>query len=239
MDYSFIIPAHDEQDYLPATIAAIRAGMAPLSASYEVIVVADGCTDATATIAAACGARVEQHARRQIAATRNLGARAATGDWLVFVDADTRVTPPALAEMTDIRKSGAIGGGGPIQLDGPLPLYARLLLPVLSTIFRWANLTGGAFIFCSRAAFETVRGFDETYYASEEVHFARALKRLGRFRLTRAPVMTSGRKLRTHSSRELFGLLWRGVLRPKSLKERASLGFFYGPRRTDPHHRAP
>ncbi len=235
MDLSFVIPAHDEEVYLPATIGAIRAAMSETDLAYEIVVAADGCTDATESVASSLGARVASHARRQIAATRNLGARASRGRWIAFVDADTQVTPGAVREMLAILRGGAIGGGGPIRFDGPLPLYIRVMLPVFTTVFRWLRLTGGAFVFCTRDAFDRSVGFDESYYAGEELFFARALKRLGRFELTRSPVITSGRKARTFAARDILGLFWRGLISPSVMKDRARLGFFYGPRRADPY----
>ena len=55
------------------------------------IVVDDGSTDRTADIGREHGAQVVSVAHRQIAATRNAGARAARGDVFIFVDADTLV----------------------------------------------------------------------------------------------------------------------------------------------------
>lgn len=237
MKLSFVIPAHNEAAYIADTIGAIRESMQNIAVAYEIIVAADGCTDATIGIAESLGARVVAHERRQIAATRNLGARAASGDVLLFVDADTRVSDAAIAGVLRLIQSGAVGGGAPFRIDGPLPRYARTLLPLLTGVFWLANLTGGAFLYCTREAFDRVGGFDEQYFAAEEIHLARALKRLGRFRLIRTPVHTSGRKMRTHTGRELFMLFFRGILRPSSLKDRESLDFFYGPRRNDPHAR--
>jgi len=234
MKLSFVIPAHDEEALIAATLRAIRESVDPLGRDYEIIVAADGCTDATASIAASHGAIVVAHERRQIAATRNLGARAATGDVLVFVDADTRVHRVVIEEMLEILAAGAIGGGGPVSLDGALPFYARILLPCFLVMFRVLRLTGGAFLFCTRQSFDAAGGWDETLYAGEELVMAQRLKRHGRFRLTRHAVTTSGRKLRTHSAREVLGLLFRGTLMPWVMKDRAKLDFFYGPRRKDP-----
>lgn len=244
MKLSFIIPAHNEQAYLAETLGALRAAMRVLESAgrptaHEVIVAADGCTDGTVQIAQAAGATVVSHERRQIAATRNLGARAATGDVLVFVDADTRVSPDVVTKLLDAIAGGAIGGGASFRLDGPLPLYAKLLMPVLTTAFRLANLTGGAFFFCTRAAFDQCGGWDEAYFAGEELRMAGALKKLGRFRILRATVETSGRKVRTHSPREMLGLFWRGLVRPSMMRDRAQLDFFYGARRLDPLHTRP
>jgi cellulose synthase/poly-beta-1,6-N-acetylglucosamine synthase-like glycosyltransferase len=86
---SFIVPAYNEELELSSTIAAIRAAAAASHATqpHEIIVVDDASADATAKIAERAGARVISINRRQIAAARNAGARAANGQYLFFVDA--------------------------------------------------------------------------------------------------------------------------------------------------------
>lgn len=88
---SFIIPAHNEESAIVATIRAIATAAAGAQAPHEIIVVDDASTDRTAEWAAAEGARVVTIACRQIAAARNAGARAALGATFVFVDADTLI----------------------------------------------------------------------------------------------------------------------------------------------------
>src|SRR5947207_10528077 len=89
---SFIIPAYNEEFDLGRIIAAIRDAANCGGHPSEIIVVDDGSTDATARLAEAEGAALVQIYRRQIAAARNAGARAAHGEVLFFVDADTRIS---------------------------------------------------------------------------------------------------------------------------------------------------
>jgi GT2 family glycosyltransferase len=97
------------------------------------------------------------------------------------------------------------------------------------------RLAAGCFIFCSRAAFEAAGGFDETLFATEEIALSRALKRQGRFVILRVPVVTSGRKLRSHSAREILGLFGAALRGGRaSLRTRRHLGLWYGGRRDDP-----
>jgi hypothetical protein len=86
---SFIVPAYNEERGLSATLDAIRHAASVTGEPYEVIVVDDASTDQTSAVAASRGATIVRVAHRQIAAARNAGARAATGDLLFFVDADT------------------------------------------------------------------------------------------------------------------------------------------------------
>src|SRR5260370_4802694 len=88
---SFIVPAYNEELELSSTIAAVHAAVSGAGQAYEIIVVDDASTDATAELAAQAGARVISINRRQIAAARNAGARAAQGEKLVFCAADARV----------------------------------------------------------------------------------------------------------------------------------------------------
>src|SRR5204863_10060387 len=86
---SFIVTAYNEELELSSTVAAIHAAVSDAGQAYEIMVVDDASTDTTAKVATAAGARVISINRRQIAAARNAGARAARGAYLFFVDADT------------------------------------------------------------------------------------------------------------------------------------------------------
>jgi glycosyltransferase involved in cell wall biosynthesis len=234
MDISFIIPAFNEERTIGPALQAITEAIAPLTQTVEVIVVDDASSDATAACARAGGARVVPVDCRHIAATRNAGARAARGTWLIFVDADTLVTAEVIRSAIAALSSGAAGGGCDIRFEGRLPLYARILVAAALPVYRGLRLAAGCFIFCTRAAFDQVGGFDETLFAAEEVVLSRALRRHGRFVLLREHVLTSGRKLRTHSGREVLGsllrLAWGGR---RSMARRKGLEIWYGARRED------
>lgn len=239
MRISFVIPAHNEERELPATLAAIGAVARELGLDHEVIVADDASTDRTAEVGRAAGATVVSHERRQIAATRNLGARASGGDLLIFVDADTRVSTGAVRQAIAAVTNGAVGGGAPMRFDGRIPLYARVLLPAFNALFRFQKRTGGAFLFCTRTALERAGGWDETVFVAEELFLAAKLQEQGRFVIVRTPVVTSGRKLRTYSGLEMFGLVWRAALmRRKMFESRTHLGLWYGERREDPGEQA-
>src|SRR5258707_45192 len=119
---SFVVPAYDEERLLGATLRAIHGAARACGEAYEVIVADDASADRTADVATLYGARVVGVAHRQIAATRNSGARAAAGERLIFVDADTIVDEAAVRAALAAMKSGAVGGGDPVALDEGLPL---------------------------------------------------------------------------------------------------------------------
>ena len=104
---SFVVPAHNEAELIGRTLAALHAAAQSLGEPYEIIVVDDASTDGTAALARDQGARVAQVNFRKIAATRNAGAREASGEMLFFVDADTVVPPRALdAALRALRPPG-------------------------------------------------------------------------------------------------------------------------------------
>ncbi len=230
---SFVIPAHDEECSIAHTIEAVHAAARALGRPYEVIVVDDASGDRTAARARQAGARVVAAQFRQIARARNAGAHAATGEHLVFVDADTLVGPGVVAAALSALEQGAVGGGALMRFDGALPLYTRPILLLLDVLMR-GGLAAGCFFFCTRAAFEAAGGFDPTLYAGEEIVLSLALRRRGRFVILPDRVVTSGRKLRTHSALEVLGVMARiGLLGPGALKSRKGLGVWYGPRREE------
>ncbi len=232
---SFVVPAHNEEALLASTLHAIHEAARACAVDYEIVVADDASTDRTALIAAESAARVISVHHRQIAATRNSGARASKGDMLVFVDADTLIDAAVLQGAIDAVVDGAVGGGATVCFDGRVPFYARALLPMLTAGMRVMRLAAGCFVFCTRAAFDAAGGFDETLFAAEELAFSTALKRVGRFVILRAAVSTSGRKLRTYSGLEVLRILGRFAISGRKMIERRDhMGLWYDPRRVDP-----
>lgn len=230
---SFIVPAHNEEAWVGRCVSAIRNGLESVDEPNEIIVVDDGSTDATALIAQQRGAQVVRVEHRQIAATRNAGARKAQGDILFFVDADTLVNGPAIQSALRNVRAGAVGGGCVPRFEGWLPWWYRLIEPLIGPAVRLARfLPSGTFLFCTRTAFQTVGGFDENYYAAEEVFFVAALKRQGRFAILAETVVTSGRKFRAHSFWSLARLCARLVFcGRRGLRNRRGLEYWYEPAR--------
>jgi glycosyltransferase involved in cell wall biosynthesis len=231
---SFVVPAHDEEAVIGGTLAALVGSARAVGRPFEVIVVDDASADRTAEIAREHGARVVRVEHRQIARARNAGARVARADVLVFVDADTAVPPEAIRAALAALGRGAVGGGARPRFDGG-PLYARALVGAVVFLLRRLRVAAGCFLFCRRADFEAVGGFDEGLFASEEVALSFALARRGRFVALRESVVTSGRKIRTHSPGELLAALLLPLRRGRrAFRQREGLEVWYGPRRADP-----
>jgi glycosyltransferase involved in cell wall biosynthesis len=228
---SFVVPAYNEEKYLAATLASIHGAMKDLGEGYEIVVADDASTDATAAIAERGGARVVRVENRQIAATRNSGARASSGDMLIFVDADTEVNARVVADAVAALRAGAAGGGAGVRLE-TAPWYAQWVMAVFVPAFRMVGWAAGCFVYCTRTAFDRAGGFDEAYFAAEEIAFSQALKRQGRFVVLRSWVTSSSRKLENHS---LGAILWMSVRLLASgrgaLKKRSTTTFWYPDKR--------
>jgi glycosyltransferase involved in cell wall biosynthesis len=234
LDYSIIIPAYNEEELLPATLASVAASMAKVQPLVgEVIVVDNNCTDRTAQVAADCGARVVFEEHRQISRSRNAGAAAARGRYLIFVDADTRISPALLPRTLTVLESGrCCGGGTKVVFGEQLPLGLRVLAAswhCMSKLWHWA---AGSYVFSLRDAFTDIGGFDERFYASEEIHFSRALSKWGRRNGLKVIILdelaiTSLRKLQWFSWRQFIRLFLRLVMNPLLLCSREGCPFWY------------
>ncbi|MBM3901537.1 MAG: glycosyltransferase [Verrucomicrobia bacterium] len=238
---SVVIPAFNEERLLPATLGAIREasrGFGDRGWTHEWIVCDNNSTDRTAEIAAAAGARVVFEPVNQIGRARNAGARAATGEWILFIDADSRPTRELFADaVATASRPGVIAIGSTIRLDGG-GLSAAVAAEGWNLVSRLARLLAGSFIMVERQAFETVGGFSLEFYAGEELDLVRRLKAQGKqdhrriVILHRNPLETSARKVRLYGPMETFGFLLRAVFRPRStLRNRDSCFLWYDARR--------
>ena len=223
---SFVIPAHNEASYLAKTLQHLHASAAALQLNYEVIVVDDDSTDSTGKIAAENGARAIRVNLRNIGAVRNAGAKEARYTCLFFIDADTLLPEETLRQSLDAICDGAAGGGAHVVIDqiddiewSKLMLYYAVRL-VWQTIGGWA---AGCFMYCRRDLFEHFGGFDEEYFAAEELFFSRSVKAHGRFKIVRHPVITSSRKFHSFTTAELIRFVFLPLISPEG-RFRSKLG---------------
>ena len=141
---SFIVPAYNEELELPATISAIEN--ASIGREYEIVVVDDASTDGTAKVARDTGAKVVSINRRQIAAARNAGAHAASGEILFFVDADTRINERHVTGAIAALQGGCVAGGARIAIGGAVPLWASIFTKAFCVLYFGLNFAAGAFL---------------------------------------------------------------------------------------------
>jgi glycosyltransferase involved in cell wall biosynthesis len=227
---SFIVPAYNEEAVLPATLTTLLASAASLGRPFEVIVADDASTDRTAEVARSHGATVVPVSRRQIAAVRNAGARAARGDVLFFVDADTLVPANVLRAALAALAGGAVGGGSLVRLDPAAPLWGVALTAFISRGLMQRRLAAGCFVFARRDTFDAVGGWDEKYFAAEEIILSLALKRKGRFVVVPKAVITSARKFRLFTPWQMIVQGWK-MLTGGGVWRREALDLWYDGRR--------
>ena len=229
IDYSIIIPAYNEEDYLEKTLIALKQAMEKIDLNGEIIVVDNNSTDRTAEIASAHGIKVIFEPINQISRARNAGAWQAQGKVLIFVDADTTVPTELLQQaLNNLQSGNIIGGGACVAGDMPLKGSMKQLL----NLWNWISITtknaAGSFIYCKREDFETIGGFSEAVYASEEIWLSGKLRKLGKERnqefkiIEKPPVITSMRKLQWYSPLRIYTytkmlMLFPFIVRIKSL----------------------
>ena len=209
--FSVVIPAHNEEQYIGKCLAAVRqAADAVRPCRTEIIVVANRCTDRTAEIAAAYGAAVLQNDDRCISSIRNTGVRAAEGQIVVTVDADTQMPAGTLREIRKMLRTGRYIGGG------ANPVFDRMSLGILcSTMYVAWNLLpvmlrehaylSGALFWFRKKDFERVGGFDESLVSMEDMDFARRMNRLGRAEGKRWGTLKASRPVTSSRKFDQFG----------------------------------
>ena len=203
---SLIIPAHNEIELLPRlldTVDVARERFLGGSDAIEVIVADNASTDGTGALAASRGCAVVPVERRLIAAARNGGASRARGEILCFVDADTRIDPETFnAISAALDRTDVVAGSTGCRLERWSLGIALTYATLLPMIFLWKMDTG--VVFCRRADFTTIGGYDENRPIGEDVAFLVALKRLGKarkqrlIRLTEVKALVSTRKFDQH-----------------------------------------
>lgn len=221
MRISIIVPAFNEERLLAGSLHRIRVAMEALNRpgwSSELIVCDNNSTDRTAGIAREAGATVVFEPVNQISRARNTGAAHATGDWFIFVDADSHPSPQLFGEVAEAVQQGrCVAGGSTVSFKSKDVMITFLggFWNVLSKINKWA---AGSFIFCEASTFREVGGFSQELYAAEEIDLFRRLKRLARRKdrtvvvLDRYPLQTSDRKVRLYRWREIFTFIARTII---------------------------
>ncbi len=187
---SVIIPALNEAAEIARTLAAARA-----SRDVELLVVDGVSEDDTLDVARREGAKVLK-ARRGRAAQMNAGARAASGDVLLFLHADTRLPRDFdRAVRESMRRSDVVAGAFRLTIDaGGSSL--RLIEAVANWRARKLQMPyGDQAIFTSASRFRAIGGYPELPFM-EDFEMVRKLRRLGRIIVLPDSVLTSARRWR-------------------------------------------
>ena len=156
MKLSIVVPAFNEERLIAATLEHLNAAIEVFrrhGGSGELIVCDNNSTDRTAEVARAAGATVVFEPVNQIARARNAGARAASGEWLLFVDADSSPDPELFEDVLAVIESGRyVGGGCTVAIAGASPAV-RVWASGWNALSRMARWAAGAFLFCEASAF--------------------------------------------------------------------------------------
>jgi len=174
----FVIPARDEETFIADTIASIHRCVGD-AWRYEVVVVDNGSSDATATIAREGGAEVVDGAGLTIAGLRNAGAAAIDADLLVCLDADMVLQPGWAVELSDLMEQG--------HLDDSIVGGATRAPPESGWVANtWLNAStggqsfvGSAHLLIPRWMFEQLGGFDAERVTGEDTDLCDRARREG------------------------------------------------------------
>jgi glycosyltransferase involved in cell wall biosynthesis len=241
MKLSVIIPAYNEEKLITrcveSVVQAFKANAAP-DWSGEIIVANNNSSDATGELARKAGAKVVFESQNNISRARNAGARAASGDWFLFIDADTVLSAGSLAELLrSIRRDRFAGGGSLMEFDDPSVL-AKIATVLSNWNLRTSRLPFGIFLFCRASAFRDLGGFPTDLYATEDTAFVIRLIEWGDRRgldvaiLHRHRHVASARKFRLYRWWEVLRYYFLSPYhRPSTLRDPKKLPFHYDGRR--------
>jgi glycosyltransferase involved in cell wall biosynthesis len=211
-DISVVIPTLNEERYLPRCLKSLVAQAS--ERSFEIIVVDGGSKDKTLQVAMESADQVLVKRNAPVGAARNLGAKAAKGNILAFIDADTIANPQWIDSIADAfeRESNAVGLTGPtLPYDGRLSdaITYRLWTIYLQRLLLYLQMPHVIGFNCAyrRAPFLSVGGFDEGMVMSEDIKLAHKIRRYGKIRFEKdMSSLTSARRFRKYGHIYIGGL---------------------------------
>jgi glycosyltransferase involved in cell wall biosynthesis len=210
MFISVVIPAYNEERYLPVCLRALDRQTFPAS-QFEVIVVDNASTDATAAVACRLGARVVAEPRKGVSRARQAGFQAALGLIIASTDADTRVPPDWLARIAaHFERNPALGGVyGPVHWpEGRIG--ERLMLRYPGTWALWASNRAGRSLWWGsnfavrREVFWQAGGFPVDWPSGEDTDLSLRVSRLASVRFDPALVVWASNRRVQEGGGQMF-----------------------------------
>lgn len=178
---SVVIPAFNEEKYLPETLKAVNLARSQLDVPSEVIIVDNASTDRTAEVAGAYFARVVRHAVRNISAVRNVRIREARYNLIISIDADCGTPVDGLQKICEFMSNDDdyIGGGLGLRLLSD-KFLTRFMVGLIQFFAEQIGGIQGAVFFFLRDDALAIGGFDESRLVAEDSHFAIAMRKHAR-----------------------------------------------------------
>ncbi len=214
---SIVIPTLNEERELGRTLENLKE---PLEQGEIEIIVSDGkSTDKTVEVARRYASRVIVYGgekRQTIAAGRNLGAEQATGEYLLFIDADVCIPNPSRAlkgvlaefernpELVGLTVFVKVRPEDATVADRLIFGFMNYFTLVINNVFRFGG-GPGEFLFVKTEAFRKINGFREDLPVAEDYDLFRRLKKIGR-------LMTYPRLTILHSGRRAHNIGWPKLL---------------------------
>lgn len=192
--FSIVIPAYNEEKYILPTLKSIEQQN---MANYEVIVVANGCTDATEEIVKK---KVNEKIRTlslpkaNVSVARNAGALNAAGEILVFLDADTQLATNTLQLITEQFQNGTSVATTKVNPDLPTLKYQLAML--VKNSYNYSGLYEGCsgILICRKKDFHAVGGYDPELVVREHRKLILKLMEKGKYDCLNTYVTTSMRR---------------------------------------------
>jgi glycosyltransferase involved in cell wall biosynthesis len=212
---SFVIPAYNEEHYLPACLESILAQTRDLTGDVEIIVVNNASSDRTREVALSYpGVTVVDEMRKGLPWARQAGFAASTGELIANVDSDSRLTPGWVKQVLETFADFEQRGKSLVALSGPVVYYDLtasqrvsvqlfyLLAFVLYVLNRYvlragSMVQGGNFVL-RRDALASIGGFNTSIaFYGEDTDIARRLNRVGKVVFTfKLKMFSSARRLK-------------------------------------------
>jgi glycosyltransferase involved in cell wall biosynthesis len=200
MDLTIIVPAHNEEKYIAKCLENIPKG-------FETIVICNACTDKTEEIAKKYTDKVFTLKEKGVARARNFGAKEASNNKLVFIDADIQINEKILRKIKNTKYTI----GGIYQKPDVNNLFSNIYTTVKNIKAHLMKRVGGV-IFCNKSLFLEAGKFPEDISYREDVIFTKKATRLGHFGIIKEKGIVSMRRF------EKTGYIKHIFLVPKSWK---------------------